>query len=828
MEFYSHAESGADKKRRGSKTMLEHTNGVRENALRHFIPELGFSLPQSIIEELLKDICQLHDLGKYSSFFQTYLLGGKVDTQLKSHARLGAYAIYKNWMAKNPDLAFWGYFLIKNHHSSLHWPKDENKESLICKSDYSDKEELFRKQKETMLNHWDKIEADLACPNLRETLEIPVFKDFRRHISKEIIQRSNIQDYFFLNYLFSLLIEADKLDASQTSPYKRQNLPPYAVDDLLNSRKKTDSEHNKIRSAVRRSVLQKLDQQGVENTFLFTLTAPTGIGKTLTALDFALRLRDKLSNRPQIITALPFINIIEQTIDEYKNVLANYDVEIMGHYQYADIFGDIDEENSDFGEYDIERLYSQKRMQLSTWQSDIVITSFVQMLQTLIGNRNKMLLKFHHFANAIVIMDEVQNISLEQAPFIGSMIYYCSRFLKTRFILMTATKPLIFELTQREIINKNEPQTNILEEIQELLPNPESIYRKFNRTKIIPLLQRPLKSEDEFCQLFSEHWKSNTSCLIVCNKVNRSLSVFRVIESYLKERNLKNQLYYLSTNVLPIDRMGLINRINQELRDSSSAKPILIATQVVEAGVDIDFDCGFRDLGPVDAIVQVAGRINRENSVDRSSSPLFVFDFGDCADVYSGLTAQQAKKALGVSPIEEPEYFDLVDKYFGNISDGQIIDFGEARARFEGVKTIYYTDGMNLKNTQRPERLPVSDFQIIKNAPYYITVFIEKTPQAKEAKNAFLNMLAAIDKEDKNRLKSVFDRKYRTIFQQHTLPVPKAYTNGLPLLIPGFDDLKILYVSMDDLDKWYQFPGTGFVRTQSQKEWAEHEKQVSL
>lgn len=828
MEFFSHAETGKDKKRRGSKTMAVHTHGVREKALRHFAPRLGFSITGFTGEELLNDICLLHDLGKYSSFFQKYLLGERVDPQLKSHARLGAYAFFNKWFERDPVLAYWGYFLIKNHHGSLHWPKDENKEALITKSEYLEKKHLFSQQKDSLSNQWKKIEIDLNSTGLEIHLKMPEYRDFRHHISKVIINRSDIQDYFLLNYLFSLLIEADKLDASQTAPYERINLPSHAVDDLIKSKKKSDSLHNRLRNQVRQEVLQSLDNEGILNCYLFTLTAPTGIGKTLTALDFALKLREKLPDRPQIITALPFINIIEQTLDEYEKVLGSSGARILGHYQYADIFGDLDQELKDDGELDAERQYARKRMELSTWQSDIVVTSFVQMLQTLIGNRNRMLLKFHHLANAIVIMDEVQNISLEQAPFIGSMIYFCSRFLRTRFILMTATKPLIFELAQRELISKHEPDVNILSGIHELLPQPERIYQAFNRTRIIPLLQPSLESEKDFCALFSRYWKAGQSCLIVCNKVNRSLEVYEAIKSYLEEKKLNNRLYYLSTNVLPADRMGLIEKIKDELKEPNSPKPILVATQVVEAGVDLDFDCGFRDLGPIDAIVQVAGRINRENSAQREGSPLYVFDFGDCADVYGGLTAQQAKKALGNTPIEEPAYFSLVDTYFGKVSDGDMADFSEARARFEGVKTIYYTDGLSLKTQARRERLPINDFQIIKSAPYYITVFVEKSDQAQKARTAFLNMLAATDKEEKERLKSVFDREHRNVFQQHTLPVPIAYTSGLPLLVPGFADLKILYVSEDELEKWYKFPGTGFDRTQAKTEQLDRNKQLSL
>jgi CRISPR-associated endonuclease/helicase Cas3 len=827
MEFYSHAETGPDKIRRGSKTMPAHTNGVREKAIRHFAKNLGFSYSPEQIVELLYDICQLHDLGKYTKYFQAYLLGKTVDTQKKSHARLGAYAIYEKWQAKDPIMAFWGYFLIKNHHTSLHWPKDDKKESLLDKLEYSEKEELFQDQVATLNPHWDQISNELKIPSLEAHVKIPEYRQFRHFITQLGKTREDIQDYFFLNYLFSLLIEADKLDASQTEPYARIPLPATAVDDAISAKKSEDSPHNRLRQQVRMEVVESLNQNDILDYRLFTLTAPTGIGKTFTALDFALKLRERIPGHPQIITALPFINIIEQTLKEYESVLGDSGANILGHYQYADVFRDAEKDDENKEENDAERDYSQRRMQLNTWQSDIVVTSFVQLLQTLVSNRNRMLLKFHHLANAIVIMDEVQNIPLEQAPFIGSMIYYCAQFLNTRFILMTATKPLIFELAQREVIGKIEKETDILPKVKELLPKPERIYKEFNRTKIVPLLDAKVESENDFCKLFAEHWPQGKSCLIVCNKVNRSLAVFKEIKTYFETNNIKMPLYYLSTNVLPVDRKGIIDKI-KGLLASDGPKPVLVATQVVEAGVDLDFDCGFRDLGPIDAIVQVAGRINRENSIERAGSPLFIFDFGDCADVYSGLTAQQAKKALGNQQIEEPEYFSLVDAYFGRVSDEEMVDYSEARARFKGVKTNYYTDGMNEKSNPRPDRIPVCDFQVIKNAPFYTTVFIEKSDEAERARLAFLEMLATRDKEKKRKLKASFDKEHRNVFQQHTLPIPTTYTNGLPLLILDFPDLKILYVAKEEVSKWFEYPDTGFNREQAKKDQSEQNKGLIL
>jgi len=787
-DFYSHSGIDDNGKKIGTKELKVHTFGVLEKALESFFPSLNFKYSSEELYQLVRTVCLFHDLGKYTSYFQDYLLGKpNFDEILKRHARFGAHAIH-NLYKENNELAWLAYYLVRNHHRSLHYPLLGD--TLLISDDAERLEADFEKQKQSILSSIVKIENDIGIENLEQYLMTPDSDDLYNFLEEWLEDETDMQNYFLINYLFSLLIEADKLDASYTEKFNRSNIPANAVDLFLGQKKSIDTPQNRLRNYVRSEVISKLNDSDVLKKRIFILAAPTGIGKTFTALDFALGLRKKLPNNPQIITGLPFINIIEQTISEYEKVLKPHGIEVLGHYQFADVIGENKKESS--GENDSEKNYSQKRMELNTWQGDVIVTSFVQLLRTMISNKNKLLLRFNHFAGAIIIMDEVQSLRLEQVPVIGAVIYYLSKFLNTRFLLMTATKPLIFELADREILTKQFGIESV-KEVKPLLNRPEDIFKKFHRTKIVPAFKNKLKSSEDFIELFKNYWTTQKSCLIVCNTVNRSIQVFRSVEAFLNKNEYKNSLYYLSTNVVPAQRLGIIVQIKKDSKEGKS--PILIATQVVEAGVDLDFDMGFRDLAPIDSIVQVAGRINRENSPDREYSPLYVMDFGDCEKIYGVITETQSKNALGQNETLEPKYYELVENYFWNVSNKN--SYSYSRKLFEGIKQLRY-DG-----DKTDAYIPISHFKVIEGSWHSVSVFIELNDEARNAKEAFLKKITKRSRKEKYELKDWFDQNFKRSFHQHMITVPKYLTDEIPLIDETKPDMEIKYVSMEEIPNWY-------------------------
>ena len=812
MTYFSHSEFDKESGIKiGTKTIDIHTNGVIEKATNNFSRNLKFSFELDELYNILLNVCSFHDFGKFTIYFQDYLLGKKYDRELKKHARFGAILGYNFFVRKNQYAAWLCYYLIRHHHLDLSNPCYGNDNFFTDTTD--DIKNNFLKKVDNVIPRINSIEKILDIESINDCLEFPDSDDILNFLEEEVLGQSNIQNYYLINYLFSLLIEADKLDASNTIPHTQNKIPINLVDNHIKKISNGKPDSKDLRNIVREKVLSNFDNKNILNERLFTLTAPTGVGKTLTSLDFALKLRAKLNNKPQIIYGLPFINIIEQAIRVYDDVIDSDQGKVLAHYQYADAIGQQDKYQND---NILNKNYEQKMKTLDCWQCDIVITTFVQLLQTLIGNRNRLLKRFNHFADSIIILDEVQTIKLGHQPLIGAALFYLTKFLNARIILMTATKPKIFELANHYLLK---PDNEMAKPI-ELLQGYDEIFGVYHRTEIhTELLKIELKSEEKFLeQCFNKKWTKDKSCLIVCNLVKRSIDVFEKVKKEILDKKLANPVYYLSTNIAPCERLKVIKNVACEL--ARNKNPILISTQSIEAGVDLDFDMGFRDLAPIDSIVQVAGRINRNDNKDKKYSSLFIVKFlnekgkSDCQRVYDTITEQQSEKALKAvsndykNIIKEPQYLELVDSYYDLMTDVENpkISLSESFKFFDSMKKLKY-------NGDKKE-FPVSAFKVIEDKCYAVSIFIELDDYSKEIANKFLKML---DKDETTFGREQFE-PFKKDFHQRIIAVPK-YLIKAELLISytkrGDKDYylteDILRIPYEEIKNFYDLE-TGFIR----------------
>lgn len=805
MKFLSHVKRNRQNEIIYRKELVKHISNMLGIIESYYLPNTND------YRELIFRIIRLHDLGKYSEFFQKYILSGESHPKnYHFHTLIGACSIFNSLSQENLKSALIAYFVVYHHHSNL-----GNITRCFPEERINQIDDRLKIQYLSILPNLKLISDELSilldgCILAKKRLDLLFDMD-------DLQNERNIQNYFQINYLFSLLIEADKLDASDTPAYKRIALPSSKVDADKGTPSQcweesvNDFEHlsqNQLRDLVRKRVIENLDDENILDQKIFTLTGPTGIGKTLTALDFALKLRamirEKEGYEAQIIYALPFINIIEQSDSVYRKLFGENEAKILSHYQYADALSQQEENYNDDGAG-----YDQKVMSLDTWQCDIVITTFVQFLQTLIGNRNRLLKKFNHYAGSIIILDEVQTIALKQLPLVGASLYYLSKFLDARIILMTATKPKVFELANEKILRQEGEFAQPLE----LLGSDEDVakvFKSFNRTKLCPKIGTKIQDQQEFIEkYFRQCWTEDKSCLVVVNTVKLSIDVYKSIKAYFEEEGIENPLYYLSTNVVPAGRQALIEAIKKDVikaRKGEGLKPLLISTQCVEAGVDLDFDMAFRDLAPIDSIIQVAGRVNREYNKEFIGS-VYIVDFGKCSNIYGPMTEDTVRNAIQYftkekQEITERQYLELVTYYYNNIYDRHDDGFGYSLNFFKSMKELNY-DGSDWS---------VSKFQVIEDGFKTSSVFIECDETATKAKEMFERMI------QKKCSRAEFEL-YKRDFHQHIIAVPNYLDKVTELKAMGNELMKdILYVPFEWLEDYYH-PVTGFIRDKIEETW---------
>ncbi len=347
-------------------------------------------------------------------------------------------------------------------------------------------------------------------------------------------------------------------------------------------------------SAVERLPLEEL------HPGILSLTAPTGSGKTLTALSCALRLRERVrkeeSYLPRIVYALPFVNIIDQNSAVVEEVLkghADYNHSpssyLLKHHHLApQAFREDQDVTND-----------EALLLTESWESEIVVTTFVQLFESLVTNRNRRLKKLHNLAGAIVVLDEVQSIPYEQWRLVEYTLNTLTEQLGCTVLQMTATRP------------------HILPSARELLDHPEKHFEGLSRTTIIPRPDiRTTEDLESFCEELIE---DDSSLLVVLNTIGDAVNLYRRLrelpglipyrENMPRDGRGDRPLVHLSTNLTPWQRARRVRMLRRYMK--LGGRPIVISTQVIEAGVDLDFDIVIRDRGPLDSIVQVAGRGNR-------------------------------------------------------------------------------------------------------------------------------------------------------------------------------------------------------------------------
>ena len=549
----------------------ENSNGEEQSMKQHSegVAELmkSFALANDFAE--IYSCCGLlHDLGKYSKGFQKYI---RSNGNKEPHAKWGAYMARKN---KLINIAF----PIIGHHAGL-----PNRDAMSEDLETCAKEE----------NKWNNIQLALED----DEAIIPMCDNSPFDKIGDTFQKE-----LFIRLLYSALVDADSLDTERHFKKEQYDTRPNKTLDVdvllaaLNKRFesfKQDTSLNNLRTDVR------LYAQSLANAEqgCFSMTLPTGMGKTLTSLNWALHHAKAHPNIKRIVIVLPFISIIDQTANELKTIFKDYDV-ILEHHS-----------NVIYEEANEEETYCKDSKFLATenWDYPIVITTAVQFFESLFSNQRTKCRKLHNLQDSIVIFDEIQTLPVNLAECTMKMLNDMLHLCRCSFLFCTATQP-DFQ-TRKDFCG--------IDHIMPLVENTVSIFASTKRVRYNALDDYKPQSFESITDYVVEQ---KDSVLIVCNTKKKAMALFKNLKDKLKDKK-DIQVLHLSTNMCQIHRMEVINKVRQMLENEE--KLILCSTQLIEAGVDIDFPVVFRELAPLESVIQSAGRCNREGKLDEGQVYLF-------------------------------------------------------------------------------------------------------------------------------------------------------------------------------------------------------------
>lgn len=643
--------------------------------------------------KLAELIAIFHDVGKINPNFQNKVVG-KNGTGYSNHAYLSAYVFWCYYCANHEFVnerfnirtlhqILQAITLIAKHHSNL--PNfiqanyDYSHDDSILKED-----EIFRLLKfvnSTELPAEEFVRSLLPTKSFKHLIhDDRVQSEFKRLGLQFDKKKNKMPLMFFLETqcAFASLILADKSDAGNYDENDRKLVSDFCKKynvslkswlESLNA--KQDISINKLRTEIREEAVRKLSINLSDEKRIFTLTAPTGSGKTLMLLSLAgeiIRQRGDF----RIIYALPFLSITEQVEEEVLRIFKEHSHAIQRIDSKSDneLFQRLQE--------DIETYPSDEkilellcvRFREDTFAYPFVITTFVRVFETLLSNKNSTLLKLPHFANTIFLVDEIQALPPRLYSF---LVAYLSEFCKefnSYAIISTATMPYV-DLPTRAAN---------YEDIKELFPafkrpieisNPEYFsHPLFTRYTVHK--KNIAISMDELSDMILNE---KESVLVILNTIDDTKDIHELLCESLNT----GEVILINTHITPNDRKIKIQYAKKRL--SGGERIIMVSTQLIEAGVDIDFPNLYRDMAAMPSIIQSAGRCNRNGRLQIGKVTLFnlVKDGKERSRlIYRGRDQQLlnfTNSVLNASQTTESELFEMQRKYFEHI--GVNLEFGK-------------------------------------------------------------------------------------------------------------------------------------------------------
>ncbi|MHA1755740.1 MAG: CRISPR-associated helicase Cas3' [Promethearchaeota archaeon] len=684
-----------------------------------------------------------HDFGKFTSFFQQYIKGNMKRSRETHHSCISAFIgslFFKEMVLPlllNENDLFLNaipaiiYLIIRRHHSSLIFYEYELNEDTSDNGILNEWSQLpnliesMKNSKDSIIDIYLKLIQEVCCDininkplfnewmcsvincRFREFKEIKEYiKELRKSLNKLLssytkdFNADHFLIFILIQYLYSLLMEYDKISASGEKCVKTTIEYTLNIKGFIKNKltiEKNNVPVNDLRNEFFNEVECFFNNEIKENKLsgrkhkIFTITAPTGIGKTLASLNFVNLVREKIMRETgsyyRILYFLPFTSIIDQNYEvldqvfefsignDYAKKKHRY---LLKHHHLSEIIYKQEGE-----EISIEKIL----LLIQSWESGMIVSTFYQFFYTIFGYHSSTLMKFNKLVNSIIILDEVQNLPPKYWSILEKYINTLTKYFNTYVILLTATQPAIFDK----------------ESVSSVIKNPEKYFNAPSLNRIcfcfhqdeVFLYLKNFPNNDMISNKITKFLDSEyKSIMFVTNTINQSICILKIIRQLLDQKfnnnyelnktRIKPELIYLSTNITPKERKERIQKIKDfsDYTDNvPSRKLIVVSTQLIEAGVDIDIDIIVRDLGPLDCLIQVAGRCNRNKRLQgRGHYHVYIFKDDNnkrfCSYIYDKTLIEDTEciltnggSIINHSKWEESVFFNFAEKYFQKVRE---------------------------------------------------------------------------------------------------------------------------------------------------------------
>lgn len=666
MDWYAH--TGDDPGKRDWQRLKDHLVAVARLAAQFGRP-LG-------LERMAYVAGLLHDLGKYDPDFQRRLEGVDISVE---HSAAGATMLRRIMSGDDSAMAEIIGYAILGHHAGL---PDRSNDTDGCF-------DIRIERPLAVSDDWRKeIGEDVSG----------LVPDLMRKLPKDGTAR-NVAISTMGRMLFSCLVDADYLDterfyASLGKVQADREWP--ALGDLLGDFTARFDAHiagfgtpKSDLDRMRADILAYVRHKAAEKPGLFTLTVPTGGGKTLASLGFALD-HASLHGHTRIVYAIPFTSIIEQTAQVFRSVLG--DDHVLEHHSSID-----EEARPEWSRQQRDKL----KLAMENWAAPVVVTTNVQLFESLFAARPARARKLHNIANSVIILDEAQTLPRHYLAPVMRMLEELARSYGCTIVLCTATQPALGRRPDFKV--------GLELEGRELAPDPRGLAAKLARTRIS---HGGEMDNEALVVALARH----DQALVIVNSRRHALDLFREAGAAGLDG-----LVHLTTRQYAAHRRRILADVRARLRDGKPCR--LIATSLIEAGVDVDFPVGFRAEAGLDQIIQAAGRVNREGRRARDDSTVTVFSSPDYKPPMEirGLIGDMQRM---IRDHDDLTSLAAIEDYFGEV-------YWRIREKGLDEKKILDRFFLSRQGTNFAYRSVAQDFRMIESGMAPVIVAVEE--EAKKA-----------------------------------------------------------------------------------------------